>query len=509
VGDRIVEGAIDRAYLAICRVPDPLADPLFPAALLRGFALVGRPWDGRHLLETWTLRASRETGAARYPWAVSPRFCDPFPAWIPPRSTWRPERPRDLAAFVAEPGLGARFADRLVEAPIVADTAEFLATAAAADDGRAPLARTILDEQLRKLRRDAASWSQELHASGDTWALAALARRPAALGLLYPFALATAEEYAASAIAAGDIVRGTRFPFHGVPLASASAALASGLVALGIHPKLTGRIVARVLELQQPDGGWGDDGPSDLLTTLLVARLVGALDPRYDPLPAARYVACRQRSDGWWHALGPETAWLTVEIVEWLLGATRPFAERFAWPHLATVNRDRRTGLPSFAYFADVQRLFAEVPGLRTAPVELAFIDLAGFGAFNNRFGMAMGDAALRAFAQALDRDPGSITIRDGGDEFIVVGAPTGRGLPERLRAFRAAWPDEFRRRFPGAEAVAPRILTAETTGAELVAARDALGRLIAELKARSRAVGQEGIQLDLGAGEPAGAGVR
>ena len=71
-----------------------------------------------------------------------------------------------------------------------------------------------------------------------------MARRPGALTLLYPFASAIAGSYAASAQRAGGKVLGTRFPFHDVALVSGSAQLASGLVALGVHPNLTGVLSA-------------------------------------------------------------------------------------------------------------------------------------------------------------------------------------------------------------------------------------------------------------------------
>ncbi len=74
----------------------------------------------------------------------------------------------------------------------------------------------------------------------------------------------------------------------------------------------------------------------------------------------------------------------------------------------------------------------------------MAFIDLAGFGTFNNAFGMAKGDEVLRTFAQALARIPESMAIRDGGDEFIVLGTPTGTGLAARMAAFREAWVLEY-----------------------------------------------------------------
>ncbi len=123
---------------------------------------------------------------------------------------------------------------------------------------------------------------------------------------------------------------------------------------------------------------------------------------------------------------GPETPWLTLAIWRFLNYAEQPFPARFAWPEVATTNRDRRTGLPWYAYFADLARLYQEVPGLGAASTEVAFLDLAGFGAFNNRHGMAMGDAVLREFAQALAEIPGTMAIRDGGDEFLSVGPPGG-----------------------------------------------------------------------------------
>jgi len=260
-------------------------------------------------------------------------------------------------------------------------------------------------------------------------------------------------------------------------LVSGSAQLATGLVALDFHPRLVGSLAGRVSAEQRDDGGWGDgEYPSDVLITCVAADLLATLDPAYDPGPTAAWFARAQRPDGWWRAYGPESTWLSVEIAGWLLEAGRPFADRFRWPHLALTNRDRRTGLPFYAYLSDLERLFAEVPGLAGADVEVAFLDLAGFGTFNNAYRMARGDEALRAFAQALDTIPGSMAIRDGGDEFIVVGPPTATGLPGRLAAFRAAWPRIFAEAFDDAGIVAPRVLTAVVPGRSLVPARNTLG---------------------------------
>ena len=393
-----------------------------------------------------------------------------------------------------------RLIGRFVTPIVVADMIDLVVATIARAGPAADFARDVLDDALPKLRRDAAAWVQELHAWADTWALWALARRPAALALLHPFALAIGDGYAASARKNGGPVLGKRYPFHDVPLVSASAQLASGLVALGIHPNLIGSIASWIGSQRHDDGGWGDgDGPSDVLTTFVVADLLGSLDPDFDPAPTAAFLAGAQGRDGWWRALGPEATWLTVEVLQWLVASDGPFVDRFRWPHVVLTNRDRRTGLPFYGYYADFERLAAAVPGLAKADVEIAFLDLVGFGVFNNAHGMAMGDQVLRAFAQAMTRIPRSLAIRDGGDEFLVLGTPTDTGLATRLEAFRAAWVSEFKASFPGAEPAVPRILTCVTKGAGIVRARDALGIRVGELKHAITDVPLTGIQVDVG----------
>ena len=230
----------------------------------------------------------------------------------------------------------------------------------------------------------------------------------------------------------------------------------------------------------------------------MAADLLGSLDPDFDPSPTAHFLARGQHRDGWWRAHGPEASWLTVEILQWIGLSDAPFADRFRWPHVVLTNRDRRTGLPFYGYYADFERLAAAVPGLARADVEVAFLDLIGFGKFNNSHGMAMGDTVLRAFAQALTRIPRSMAIRDGGDEFLVIGTPTDTGLGGRFDAFRSAWVTEFAESFPGSDPVVPRILTCVTTGAGIVRARDMLGIRVGELK-QVVDVPRTGIQVDVG----------
>ncbi len=90
----------------------------------------------------------------------------------------------------------------------------------------------------------------------------------------------------------------------------------------------------------------------------------------------------------------------------------------------------------------------------------------------------------IGAFGRALARIPGSRAVRDGGDEFIIVGTPGDEGLYDRLDAFREAWLAEFRLTFGSMpQPVRPRITVSRTIGLELGAARERLGRRIGELK--------------------------
>jgi hypothetical protein len=91
------------------------------------------------------------------------------------------------------------------------------------------------------------------------------------------------------------------------------------------------------------------------------------------------------------------------------------------------------------------------------------------------------------------------MAIRDGGDEFIVVGTPTATGLPGRLAEFRASWPRTFAEAFGEAGIVAPRVLTAVVPGRDLVHARNTLGLEVGAVKERYPTVDRAGIQVDLG----------
>jgi GGDEF domain-containing protein len=326
----------------------------------------------------------------------------------------------------------------------------------------------------------------------DTFALWALTRSPLMLRLLHPFALAIATSYATLATEAGCVI-GTRYPFRGVLLPSATAQLARALLVLGQDLGLVNRMVDRLLESQLPDGGWGDGGDSDPMATFAAAELLTSIEPGFDSAAAERMIAF-QHGDGRFQLLGPDAPWFTREVVTWLEHTERPYAERFVWPHADRGARDGKTGLPHFAWFVALAELLASRPGLAQVELELAFIDLAGFRDFNTAHGQDMGDEVLVQFASLLADLDHARAIRDGGDEFLVVGAPTLHTLEGRLDELRHAWPGLFAEHFGSVAPVAPRIALLRLRAGALREGRDILGRAIGPLKKRSPAPSAVGV---------------
>jgi two-component system, cell cycle response regulator len=104
-------------------------------------------------------------------------------------------------------------------------------------------------------------------------------------------------------------------------------------------------------------------------------------------------------------------------------------------------------------------------------PLSIAILDLDFFKGFNDAYGHAAGDTALRAFSQALRRAVRrtDILARFGGEEFVIV-------LPETAAADAAGKLEQIRR---------------DVEAMELPAPRGALGRLtlsagVAELSAEN-----------------------
>lgn len=434
--------------------------------------------DPDELLAFWKSRTPGTLRSdARYRWELSHRIGVPSPAYAGPETQWRAWRPGDQSRLDRDP---FEFEKGLLLPVVLGETAELLLELAPAN----ATAKELLEESAPILRRDFARYVQAVEPWEDTFALWVLTRLPRALFLLHPVAVAIAACYAA---AADQPLRGAKFPFHEQPLVSASAHLASALLALGSDLERAARLAEYVREARRPSGAWGDASePEDVLTTLVAAELLARVDPSFDPSPTLEWFRRTQSAeDRMWRALGPDAPWLTRQVATWAHDAQRPFAERFRWPHRAEAMRDHKTGLPFFAYFAELAELFAQMPGLAGAETEIAFIDLIGFRAFNNKFGQNAGDDVLRELATELATLSETCTVRDGGDEYVVVGAPTRTGLREAMDTFRReGWPRRFRAVFgEDVPPVAPRILLTRTPGRYLRKAREELGRGITSLK--------------------------
>ena len=467
-----------RLALGVAARKIPLAEPML-AALLRAERELGGDFRPERLIEHWSTRAvGNPIGQDRYRWELTHKKGTGVPSYAGLPETWRAWRSSEQS--VLEGDVFA-FEERLTGLIIACESCELLAEAGDRD----ARAGAMLEEATAVLRRDVAACALERNAWADSFGLWCVTRYPRIFEALLPIVIAVAESMALRARATSGIVKGTRFPLHDRPLVSATAQLASTLLRLGSHFDIVAGAVRFVSSRLPTLGGWGDaDDPPDLLTTLVAADLLASCDPDFDPLRTALFVAERQEQSGWFRALGPEVPWLTLELVRFLQDAEKPFAARFRWPHVPGANLDRKTGLPFFAYFAELTRLFRELPGLARSSLDVGFIDLIGFREFNNRSGQQLGDEVLAEFAAALRELAEARIVRDGGDEFLIVGAPASRNLAAMLRDVQRARPARFRARF-GSEAptVLCRALTVRTNGAELGPTREILGRAIGELK--------------------------
>jgi GGDEF domain-containing protein len=469
-----------RASLALIAAAREIAlqEPML-AVLLRAQRELTGSWEPERLIEHWSTRAlGNPIGSDRYRWELTHKKGTGVPAYAGLPGTWRAWRSSEQAVLEGDV---FGFEERLTGLILACESVELLAEADSVD------ARSfaLLDEAMPVLRRDVAACALERNAWADSFGVWCVTRYPRTFETLQPVVMAVAESMALRARASAGIVKGTRFPLHDRPLVSATAQLASTLLRLGAHFEIVAGAVRFVAASCTSSGGWADvDDPPDLLTTLVAADLLASCDPDFDPLRTALFIVERQEQSGWFRALGPEIPWLTLELMRFLRTAQQPFAVRFRWPHVPAANLDRKTGLPFFAYFAELTRLFRELSGVARSALDVGFIDLIGFREFNNRFGQQQGDEVLAEFAAALRELPEVKVVRDGGDEFLLVGAPESKALAASVAELQRSWPARFRARF-GADAptVLARAITARTRGAELGRARETLGRAIGELK--------------------------
>ena len=454
-------------------------------AAFRYAAAQAEPVDAAALLAFWEGR--REGGlqsARRYRWGFSFRAhaADPRYAHAPTDfALWQPRAVEDLARD------RTAFGQRLELPVVVSESLAFLHDCAGDGDPDLSIrADALLAEALPVAEFDAARFVRAVDPWGDTFGLWCLSRREAVLADLHALASSTALRYGAMAERTDGIVEGSRFPFHGQGLVSGSAQLAAALRTLGQAPDVLASLSAFVSQARSPGGGWHDpDQPDDVLTTLAAAELLTGLDPAFDPAPTVAFYARTQESGGWWRALGPEVPWLTAGVAEWFAALER--AVRGAVPlaaRVADTARDRKTGLRHLRLLRrPAPRLLPPRPGSAPPPLEVAFVDLAAFGDFNDREGQARGDEALRVFATALAAVPGSIAIRDGGDEFLLVGVPTATTLRAGIDAFAAEWPARFASVFPAAPPLAVRVVRTGSRCDALMEARERLGRAIGRRK--------------------------
>lgn len=486
--------AESRAVEALAGLSVLADEPMRIANVLAQRSVGLQPDLGRLLNHLNTRELGAPNSTIRYRWELSHRRVDP-PPYAGPLESWRTWRPLEQQVLDRET---FDFEERLTLPILIADSSQLLdelrqvtptgsarlsLVSGRSQHSLADMADRMLTEAEPVLRKDLAQHVQMLNAWTDTFALFCLAQRPRAVALHRPIALAITSSY--SMAAQKGHVEGTRFPFHGQPLVSASAHLAAGLLALGTEFGLLGRLVTWLKRAALPAGGFRDaDQPPDVLTTLAAAQVLAGLDPTFDVRPSAHYLLGQQEEKGFFRALGPEVPWLTALVLNWLRQARLPFWRRFHWPNPNDSNTDRKTGLAGFTYFLELCELIAHCPCLATATMPFAFIDLVGFRAFNNSCGQDAGDQALEACAAALEELPGVKIVRDGGDEFLVIGAPTRLPLYEDLVHLREIWPEKFRNRFgPDVPLVRMRALVGHVCGSRLRLARENLGRRIGELK--------------------------
>ncbi len=499
---RTPDQAIARARQALIEaIPNlDLRDPMLPAAL-RFARDHGHEIQPSSLLSAWRTRMhTSETLDGDLPWTLGFDAAPNSAAYDPSDGIGALWRPRERDWLERDPTAYGR---RLLAPIALAENVDFLANPGlSADASTRRAAEEIVTELQPRMEADLAIAIHGGDPWRDTFAIWLLSRRPHALALLHPIAFAVTTRYGTLANRLAGLVCGVRYPFEAVPLVSANAHLGNALWLLDYRPSLLPGIVRFVASRRTPDGGFGDEGQgADVLTTLAAADLLATLDPAFDPSPTMAWFAAAQEREGWWRALDPEVPWLTAAVTEWLEGASRPFAERYRWPAYQRVDLDRKTGIPGYAAFDRLARVFETLPSLSSASLSVAFCDLAGFREFNTAHGQQMGDRVLRTFATALSEIGASLAVRDGGDEFLVIGAPGRTSLIDDLEAFRRRWPERFEREFgPDLGAVVPRILVADATAGELRRLRDELGQGIGGLKSRVPDPPREGVlsSLDL-----------
>lgn len=156
---------------------------------------------------------------------------------------------------------------------------------------------------------------------------------------------------------------------------------------------------------------------------------------------------------------------------------------------------DPLTGLLNKRAFFDQAKASLAFAKRHHRAAVLAYVDLDGFKAVNDRFGHAAGDAVLRGFAEAATGTlrPYDLAGRIGGDEFVfLLSAPAGGaglGIAERIHANLSACLDH-----------SPCLVTC-STGAIVIEAPDgadgeALARLADSLMYDVKRAGKDAVRV-------------
>lgn len=139
---------------------------------------------------------------------------------------------------------------------------------------------------------------------------------------------------------------------------------------------------------------------------------------------------------------------------------------------LAMAETDGLTGLLNSRRFHQDLRQEIERARRQTASLALAFLDMDGFKAINDRHGHAEGDEILRRFAQLLKegvRRHVDRCYRIGGDEFAILfpGAtgPEVAKVLDRLRSNAREGPTNLGRYGAGVSGGVVELLTGEQAG--------------------------------------------
>jgi len=392
-------------------------------------------------------------------------------------------RPREWAAWNTK--FDPRtYASRLFLPTVLAPTIDWLAELSDGSDAVTE-ADVLLAEAAPRIADDLANHVTGRDAWGDTFALATFCRYPRVLSLTSDLVTAICARYVGVAARHEGLVVGRHYPFHDIPLPSACGHVATAIATLGIGMRHLPGLLRFLTHQRRADGGWGDpEQESDLLTTLTAARLLATLDPTFDPADAAVFIEAEVRERGF-AIIGPERRWVENEVASFQRLVARPFSDRFAWPHVPVWALDRNIAVPRFDAFVDLADLLSQVPGLAESAIELAFVDLANFGHWNTQFGQAAGDELLRFLVAQLRAIEGARVYRDGGDEFLLVGAPGRTGIAASLREFAGTWTSRWAAHRPGTPAAQPRAVVAIGRAHELRDLRETLGRAIGDVKAR------------------------